>query len=111
MRHPQPRRRGVPGWRRGPGLSRELGQVLTAEGDPDHVRSERVAGTTATELGRRYGVAKSSVVRLIRQADKQVRHARFSRSGSRFRKFFKALPQQDLLYGAELFNSTGFDGF
>ena len=37
-----------------------------------------VTGTTAAELGRRYGIAKSSVLGLVRQAREQVRHPRLS---------------------------------
>jgi DNA-binding MurR/RpiR family transcriptional regulator len=38
--------------------------------------AEYVAGATAAELGRRYGVAKSSVLRLVRHAGQPVRHLR-----------------------------------
>ncbi|HEY6810474.1 MAG TPA: helix-turn-helix domain-containing protein [Propionibacteriaceae bacterium] len=40
--------------------------------------AEYAAGTTADELGRRYGIAKSSVLRLLRQAGTAVRHPRLS---------------------------------
>ena len=42
--------------------------------------AEYVAGTTAAELGRRHGLAKSKVLRLVRQAGERVRHQRLSRS-------------------------------
>ena len=41
--------------------------------------AEYVAGTAA-ELGRRYGIAKSSVLGLVRHAGERVRHPRFSES-------------------------------
>jgi DNA-directed RNA polymerase specialized sigma24 family protein len=40
--------------------------------------AEYVTGTTAAELGRLYGIAKSSVLGLVRQAREQVRHPRLS---------------------------------
>jgi len=40
--------------------------------------AEYVAGTTAAELGRRHGLAKSSVLRLVRQAGERARHQRLS---------------------------------
>jgi hypothetical protein len=36
----------------------------------DRLVAEYVAGTTAAELGRRYGIAKNSVLQLVRQAAK-----------------------------------------
>ena len=38
--------------------------------------AEYVAGSTSAELGRRYGIAKSSVLWLVREAGKSVRHPR-----------------------------------
>jgi hypothetical protein len=46
----------------------------------DRLVAEYVAGTTAAELGRRYGLAKSSVLRLVREAGERVRHPRLSDS-------------------------------
>jgi DNA-binding transcriptional regulator LsrR (DeoR family) len=46
----------------------------------DLLVAEYVGGTTAAELGRQYGLAKSSVLRLIRDAGERVRHPRFSAS-------------------------------
>jgi transposase len=40
--------------------------------------AEYATGTTAAELARRYGLAKTTVARLIRQAGELVRHPRFS---------------------------------
>jgi hypothetical protein len=44
----------------------------------DRLVAEYVAGTPAAELGQRYGIAKSSVLRLLRQADARMRHPRLS---------------------------------
>jgi transposase-like protein len=44
----------------------------------DRLVAEYMTGTTSAELGRRYGIAKSSVLRLVRQAGEQVRHPRLS---------------------------------
>jgi transposase len=44
----------------------------------NHLVAEYVSGTTAAELGQRYGVAKSSVLRLVRQTGERVRHPRLS---------------------------------
>jgi DNA-binding CsgD family transcriptional regulator len=41
---------------------------------------EYVSGTTAAEVGRRYGLAKNSVLALVRQAGERVRHPRLSDS-------------------------------
>lgn len=40
--------------------------------------AEYVAGAPAAELGRRYGLAKTTVFTLLRAADVRVRHARLS---------------------------------
>jgi len=42
--------------------------------------AEYLTGATASELGRQYGLAKSSVLRLVRQAGERVRHPRLSDS-------------------------------
>jgi hypothetical protein len=42
-------------------------------GTIDRLVAEYVAGTTAAELGRRYGLAKSSMLRLVREAPKYKR--------------------------------------
>lgn len=44
----------------------------------DRLVAEYMTGTTSAELGRRYGIAKSSVLKLVRQAGEQVRHPRLS---------------------------------
>jgi hypothetical protein len=41
---------------------------------------EYVAGATATEVGQQYDLAKSSVLRLVRQAGQRVRHPRLNAS-------------------------------
>jgi transposase-like protein len=46
----------------------------------DRLVAEYVAGTTAAELGRRYGIAKNSVLQLVRQAGEGVRYPRLSAS-------------------------------
>ena len=46
----------------------------------ERLMAEYVAGTTAAELGRRHGLAKSSVLSLVRQAARRVRHQRLSQS-------------------------------
>ncbi|HEY6686215.1 MAG TPA: helix-turn-helix domain-containing protein [Propionibacteriaceae bacterium] len=60
--------------------------------------AEYVAGTTAAELGRRYGIAKSSVLRLVRQAGERVRHPRLSATDTaRLVQLYEAgLPQKDI---------------
>jgi DNA-directed RNA polymerase specialized sigma subunit len=40
--------------------------------------AEYAAGTTAADLGQRYGIAKSTVLRLIRQTGERVRHPRLT---------------------------------
>jgi hypothetical protein len=40
--------------------------------------AEYLAGATALELGRQYGLAKGSVIRLVRQAGGRVRHPRLT---------------------------------
>ena len=44
----------------------------------DRLVAQYVDGTTAAEVGRRYGVANSSVLQLVRQAGRQVRQPRLS---------------------------------
>jgi hypothetical protein len=44
----------------------------------DSLVGEYLAGATAGEVGRRYGLAKSSVLRLVREAGERVRHPRLS---------------------------------
>ena len=60
--------------------------------------AEYVAGTTAAELGPRYGIAKSSVLRLVRQAGERVRHPRLSATDTaRLVQLYEAgLPQKDI---------------
>jgi DNA-directed RNA polymerase specialized sigma24 family protein len=56
---------------------RRVSKRLEAE-TIDRLVAEYVAGTPSAELGRRYGIAKSSVTRLVREAGKRVRHPRLS---------------------------------
>jgi transposase-like protein len=42
--------------------------------------AEYVRGSTAADVGRRYGLAKNSVLALVRQAGERVRHPRLSKS-------------------------------
>jgi DNA-directed RNA polymerase specialized sigma24 family protein len=60
--------------------------------------AEYVTGTTAAELGRRYGLAKSTVLQLIRQAGEQVRHPLLSESETaQLLALYKTgLPQKDI---------------
>ena len=60
--------------------------------------AEYAGGATAAELSQRYGLAKNSVIRLVRQAGKQVRHPRLSSSElARLVVLFQAgLTQRDI---------------
>jgi len=64
----------------------------------DRLVAEYSAGTTAAELGRRYGIAKSSVLRLVRHAGQPVRHLRLSATETaRLVQLYEAgLPQKDI---------------
>jgi DNA-directed RNA polymerase specialized sigma24 family protein len=64
----------------------------------DRLVAEYVAGTPAAELSRRYGVAKSTVLQLIRQTGERVRHPRFTpRETARLVELYEAgLPQKDI---------------
>jgi DNA-directed RNA polymerase specialized sigma24 family protein len=44
----------------------------------EHLVAEYADGTPSAELGRRYGIAKSSVLRLVREAGERIRHPRLS---------------------------------
>jgi DNA-directed RNA polymerase specialized sigma24 family protein len=76
---------------------RRVGKRLKAEAI-EHLVAEYVAGTTAAELGRRHGLAKSSVLRLVRQAGERVRHQRLSQSETaRLVELYQAgLSQKDI---------------
>lgn len=56
-----------------------LSKRLSAE-KIERLVSDYLAGSTAAEVGQRYGVAKSSVLRMVRQAGELVRHPRLSRT-------------------------------
>jgi transposase-like protein len=58
---------------------RRVGKRLEAE-TIDRLVAEYARGTTAAKLGRRYGIGKSSVLALVRQAGERVRHLRLSSS-------------------------------
>jgi len=60
--------------------------------------AEYVDGTTAAELGQRYGVAKSSVLRLVREAGERVRHPRLSaaETAQLVALYEAGLPQKDI---------------
>jgi hypothetical protein len=60
--------------------------------------AEYSAGTTAAELGHRYGIAKSSLLLLVRHAGQPVRHLRLSAAETaRLVQLYEAgLPQKDI---------------
>ena len=58
---------------------RRVGKRLQPE-TIERLVAEYRTGSTAADLGRRYGLAKTTVLRLIRQAGERVRHPRFSAS-------------------------------
>jgi hypothetical protein len=58
---------------------RRVSKRLPAE-TIERLVAEYAGGATAAELSQRYGLAKNSVIRLVRQAGKQVRHPRLSSS-------------------------------
>jgi transposase-like protein len=81
------------------GLRRERRVSTRLEAETiNRLVAEYVAGTTAAELGRRYGIAKSSVLRLVRQAGERVRHPRLSATETaRLVQLYEAgLPQKDI---------------
>lgn len=81
------------------GLRRERRVSTRLEAETiNRLVAEYVAGTTAAELGRRYGIAKSSVLRLVRQAGERVRHPRLSATDTaRLVQLYEAgLPQKDI---------------
>jgi DNA-binding CsgD family transcriptional regulator len=86
----QSRRRGRRPERR---ISRRL-DVDTVE----RLVAEYAAGTTAAEVGRRYGLARNSVLALVRQAGERVRLPRLSRSETaRMVALYTAgLPQKEI---------------
>jgi hypothetical protein len=89
---------GLRGYKLNPALQRYLAAgppVQEARGRPCQRRPDRiakrlpaesiqtlvaeyVAGAPAAELGRRYGLAKTTVISVLRAADVRVRHARLS---------------------------------
>lgn len=73
VRIPPARRGRRVGWRRERRISKRLDVEVI-----ERVVSEYAAGATAAELGQCYGLAKSSVLQLVRQAGEPVRHPRLS---------------------------------
>jgi hypothetical protein len=64
---------------RQPSAGRRVSKRREAEAI-EHLINEYLDGTTAAELGQRYGLAKSSVLRLVRDAGERVPHPRLSAS-------------------------------
>jgi hypothetical protein len=61
--------------------ARNVGCVERLSADAiDRLVAQYVGGTTAAELGQRYDLAKSSVIRLVRDAGERVQHPRLSAS-------------------------------
>jgi transposase-like protein len=56
---------------------RRVNKRLSAE-TIERLVAEYRTGSTAADLGRRYGLAKTTVLQLIRQAAEPVRHRRFN---------------------------------
>jgi DNA-binding transcriptional regulator LsrR (DeoR family) len=79
------------------GVKRRVSTRLPAE-TIERLVAEYAGGATAAELSQRYGLAKNSVIRLVRQAGKQVRHPRLSSSElARLVVLFQAgLTQRDI---------------
>ena len=65
--------------RRGRRRERRIEKRLDVE-TVERLIDEYASGTTAAEVGRRYGLAKNSVLALVRQAGKRVRYPRLSES-------------------------------
>lgn len=63
--------------RRGRHRERRISKRLETE-TVERLVADYAAGSTAAELGQRYGLAKSSVIRLVRDAGERVRHPRLS---------------------------------
>ena len=75
---------GGPRLRSSPRTDRRHERRVTKRLQADRIErlvAEYAAGTTAAELARRYGLTKTTVLRLIRQAAEPVRHPLFSPSG------------------------------
>jgi DNA-binding NarL/FixJ family response regulator len=83
--------------RRGRRRERRVSKRLQAE-TIERLVAEYAAGATAAELGRRYGIAKSSVLGLVRQAGETVRHPRLSPTETALlvELFRTGLPQKDI---------------
>lgn len=86
-----------PARRRGRGRERRIRKRL----EPDTIErlvADYVAGATAAELSKRYGLAKSSVLRLVRQAGEPVRYPRLSaiETAKLVALYEAGLPQKDI---------------
>jgi Helix-turn-helix domain len=86
-----------PARRRSRRRERRISKRLDSEAI-DRMVAEYVAGATAAALGQRYGLAKISVLHLVRQAGERVRHPRFSASEiARLVELYEAgLSQKDI---------------
>jgi DNA-directed RNA polymerase specialized sigma24 family protein len=84
-------------WRPAARREQRASQRLPAE-SVDRLVAEYRTGTTAAELGQRYGLAKGTVLRLVRQAGVAVRHPRFSADeAARLVALYEAgLPQTEI---------------
>ena len=74
---------GGPGTRPSPRTDRRYELRVTKRLQADTIErlvAEYRAGSTAADLGRHYGIAKTTVLRLIREAGEPVRHPRLSTS-------------------------------
>jgi Homeodomain-like domain len=76
---------------------RRVSKRLPAE-TIERLVAEYRTGSTAADLSRRYGLAKTTVLGLIRQAGERVRHPRFSvDEAAHLVKLYEAgLPQKDI---------------
>jgi hypothetical protein len=83
--------------RRGRRPERRVSKRLQAE-TIERLVAEYRTGSTAADLGRRYGLAKTTVLRLIRQAGERVRHPRLSvaETGRLVELYEAGLPQRIL---------------
>jgi DNA-binding NarL/FixJ family response regulator len=76
-------------------------RLISKRLDPEQIErlvAEYAAGTPSAELGHRYRIAKSSVLRLIRQAGKNVRYPRMTadQTAHLLELYRAGLPQKDI---------------
>jgi DNA-directed RNA polymerase specialized sigma24 family protein len=76
---------------------RQISKRLDTE-TVERLVTEYVGGASSAELGRRYGIAKSSVLRLVRHAGEAVRHPRLSETemAQLIALYEAGLPQKDI---------------